>query len=71
MNMRLQKVIGRMKDRGLTQLLISDPGSVYYLTGISVDPGERFLGLIVRESGDATLIVNRLFSVHETDIQTV
>ena len=71
MNKRLEKVIERMKDRGLSQLLISDPGSIYYLTGISVDPGERFFGLIVRESGETSLIVNRLFSVPKTDIKTV
>ena len=71
MNKRLEKVIERMKDRGLSQLLISDPGSIYYLTGISVDPGERFFGLIVRESGETSLIVNRLFSVPKTDIETV
>jgi len=58
---RLQRVIANMEDMGLSQLLISDPESIYYLTGIGYDPGERLLALYINSQGDAHLFNNHMF----------
>ncbi|HOB34351.1 MAG: aminopeptidase P family protein [Firmicutes bacterium] len=58
---RLEKVIGNMERMGLDQLVVSDPSSIYYLTGIFIDPGERLFALLVKSDGSATLFNNRLF----------
>lgn len=65
MNSRMNNVCCRMEKAGLTQLLITDPWSIYYLTGKMFQPGERFLGLLLKESGDHKLFINRLFPAPE------
>lgn len=40
-NERIARVMEKMKENGLEQLLISDPKSIAFLTGIFVDPYER------------------------------
>ena len=62
---RLSKIILRLKENGVSQMLISDPASIFYLTGKMIDPGERFLALLIKENGDSTLFVNTLFTVTE------
>ena len=58
---RLEKVRRNLEALGLTQMLVSDPMSICWLTGFYVDPGERFHGLVVREGADPVLVVNDLF----------
>ena len=58
---RLQRVIANMERMGLPQLLISDPDSIYYLTGIGYDPGERLLALYLDTEGRAHLFNNHMF----------
>ena len=65
MNSRMHNVCCRMEKAGLTQLLITDPWSIYYLTGKMFQPGERFLGLLLKESGDHKLFINPLFPAPE------
>lgn len=60
---RLKKVKDRMKEAGYHSLIISDPVSVYYLTGLMVHPGERMFALLLEEER-AMLFVNRLFPVN-------
>ncbi|HOO27982.1 MAG TPA: Xaa-Pro peptidase family protein [Lachnospiraceae bacterium] len=62
---RVLKVIDKMKAMGISQLLACDPMSIYYLTGIFQDPGERFYALLVREEGMPLLFANRLFTIGE------
>jgi len=59
---RLSRVIANMKKAGLSFILVSDPNSVYYLTGRMIHPGERMLALAVFDNGDTRLFVNRLFA---------
>ena len=40
MNERIDRVLKKMEDKGLSQLLVSDPLSIRFLTGIMVNPGE-------------------------------
>lgn len=60
---RIASVLSNLDARGLSQLLVCDPRSIQYLTGAYVEPGERFLGLLLR-AGNAqpTLFLNELFT---------
>lgn len=68
---RIERVMKEMENRGLSQLIVSDPLSVYYLTGIMNHPFERFWALLLREDGNHVLFSNRLFSIPETELETV
>ena len=41
MNERMERVLQKMEKKGIDQLLVSDPLSIRFLTGIMVNPGER------------------------------
>lgn len=60
---RIKRVLGKMKDRGLEQMLISDPPSIFYLTGRWILPNERLLALYLNADGNHKLFVNKLFKV--------
>lgn len=62
---RLDNVILKLKQNGISQMLISDPASIFYLTGRMIDPGERFFALFIKENGDNKLFINSLFTVAE------
>lgn len=60
---RIEAVLGTLAARGISQLLVCDPRSIQYLTGAYVEPGERFLGLLLRAGAQRpTLFLNRLFA---------
>lgn len=63
--LRLDRILKELKDNGLTQMLISDSYTIYYLTGKYIKPGERFLGLLIKESGENVIFINELFTVNE------
>ena len=54
MNERINRVLAKMEEKGLTQLLVSDPLSIRFLTGIMVNPGERLYALLLRSNGKHT-----------------
>lgn len=63
---RADAVLRGLADLGLSQMLVCDPLSIWWLTGYHTEPFERFLGLLVTRdpaSGAArgTLFANRLF----------
>jgi len=59
---RLEKAKEKMRVAGVNTLIVSDPVSVYYLTGLNVHPGERMYALLVEEKR-TILFINRLFPV--------
>lgn len=65
-NHRIASVLDNLAAQGLSQLLVCDPRSIQYLTGAYVEPGERFLGLLLR-AGESrpTLFLNKLFTAPE------
>lgn len=71
MNEKILQVMEQMKKKGLTQLLVSDPLSIRYLTGILVHPGERLYGMILRTSGKHTLLLNYLYYVKDTGYEEI
>lgn len=48
---RADRIMAALNDMELTQMLIVDPMSIYYLTGVFVAPFERFYGLLLRADG--------------------
>ena len=50
---RIERVLAALDNLGASQMLVTDPMSVYYLTGIFVQPFERFFGLLLRGDGNA------------------
>lgn len=64
-NHRIASVLDNLAAQGLSQLLVCDPRSIQYLTGAYVEPGERFLGLLLRAGKSRpTLFLNELFTAH-------
>lgn len=69
---RVDRIMAALKEMGLHQMLIVDPMSIYYLTGVYVAPFERFYGLYLREDGHHAFFLNRLFTVpQEVGIEKV
>lgn len=62
---RTERVLEALKAEGITQMLIVDPLSIYYLTGVYVAPFERFYALYLRADGKHIYFLNRLFTVPE------
>lgn len=62
---RIDRVLQALKQEGISQMLIVDPMSIYYLTGVYVAPFERFYALYLREDGNHVYFLNRLFHVPE------
>ena len=60
---RIDRVLAEMKNKGLEQMLVADPMSILYLTGVSVGPGERLYALLLKENGEHVLFLNKLFCV--------
>ncbi|MDR0879957.1 MAG: Xaa-Pro peptidase family protein [Clostridioides sp.] len=63
-DLRLNAALEQMKNEGLTQMVVSDPISVYYLTGEMVHPGERLLALYINVNGNHKLFISELFPIH-------
>lgn len=62
---RVERVLGALKEMGVSQMLIVDPMSIYYLTGVYVEPHERFYALYLNEEGKHAFFLNNLFHVPE------
>ena len=58
---RVEKVVGNLREMGLSQMLVCDPTSIWYLTGYMTEPYERFLALLVSAEHEPVLFVNQLF----------
>ena len=66
---RILKVTQSMSARGLSQIIVTNPASVFYLTGVWCEPFERMLALLVKGDGRLTLFGNRLFALEgQTDV---
>lgn len=65
-NERIDRVLHAMKERSLKQMIVSDPQSIWYLTGVDVAPYERLFALLLRTDGGHVLFLNNLFHVEKT-----
>ena len=59
---RINSVIEAMKAQDIPQILITDSYAIDYLTGEMIQPGERFLALLLKTDGTVRLFLNRLFA---------
>lgn len=58
---RINEVIRIMRARGIGQLLVSSPMSVYYLTGRLIQCMERMMALYINAEGRTLLFLGKLF----------
>ena len=68
---RIRRVLAAMKAMGLEQMIVSDPDSIWYLTGYYVYPFERLFALYLRQDGNHILFLNKLFPVPEAPYEQV
>lgn len=64
---RFSTILTNMDKLGLSQMIITDPLSIYYLTGLDIDPMERLYALYVNSNGDKRLIINELYDAPNMD----
>lgn len=48
---RVSAVLENLAEMGLSQVLLTDPVSIFYLTGRLIQPLERFYGLYLSQTG--------------------
>lgn len=65
---RIDKVLNKMKELNQTQLIVSDPMTIFYLTGTMIEPGERLVTLILKADKNHVAVINRLFPVSEKEL---
>lgn len=58
---KLGKILEKMNEQGMPQMIISDPPAIFYLTGKWIIPGERMLALYLNVNGNHKLVINKLF----------
>lgn len=63
---RISRVTEQMKAQKLPQILVTATASVYYLTGLWVEPHERMLALLLTDDGAITLYGNVIFGIPST-----
>ena len=58
---RAKRILDELQKQGVSQMLLTDPMSIYYLTGVSMAPIERFYALLLRADGHHAYFLNHLF----------
>ena len=69
MQSRIDRVLAHMEKAGLEQMIVADPKSIWYLTGVEVEPYERLFAFLIRKDGKHTFFLNRLFNVADTGFE--
>lgn len=64
---RLARVIHNMNEEGLPQIVVSAAASIYYLTGIWLEPMERLLALYIDNTGRCLLFGNAIFGLESAE----
>ncbi|MBQ8995513.1 MAG: aminopeptidase P family protein [Oscillospiraceae bacterium] len=57
--------------RSVDAILLSNPTSIFYLSGAKIEPFERMWLLLVPAKGESVLFANKLFVFEDTGIETV
>lgn len=68
---RINRVLRAMEEQSLKQMIVSDPKSIWYLTGVDVAPYERLFVLLLRADGGHVLFLNNLFHVKQEKMTEV
>ncbi|MBF0713347.1 aminopeptidase P family protein [Gemella sp. GH3] len=62
---RVNKILTKMTEENISQAIISDPTSIFYLSGLMLHPGERLFCLLLDSTGEHKLFVNALFPIEQ------
>ena len=57
---RIDKIVKGMREQGMDQMIISDPSTLYYLTGRFAPPGGRLFALYLDTQGVCAFFMNTL-----------
>ena len=68
---RLGRVCAEIEKKGLAQMIVSDPLSIWYLTGVWIEPYERLYALYLRTDGKHKFFLNKLFVIPEIDVEKI
>lgn len=68
---RIDAVLEKMQKDNLEQMIVSEPCSIWYLTGVDVEPGERLFALYINTEGKKVLFLNDLFTVKQEGCEEV
>lgn len=60
---RIEKLKQLMSQQNVSQLIITDPSTIFYYTGEWIHPGERMLVLLVKLDAKPLMIINQLFPI--------
>ena len=71
MDSRIDRVVEKLKKDGLTQMIVSDPKAILYLTGVENYPHERLYALLIRDDGNHVFFLNNLFFIPKTSYEEV
>lgn len=63
---RIQRVAENMEKAGLAQIIVTSTASLFYLTGLWVEPHERMIALYLDISSRAVLFGNEIFGLTST-----
>ena len=63
--LRVERVRAQLHSAGCGQMLVTDPMSIFYLTGAQLRCGERLLALYISDTCDPKLFVNKLYPLAE------
>ena len=64
---KLGRILAKMEEKGIPQMIMTDPPAIFYLTGKWIYPGERLHALYINVNGKHNFIINKLFP-QETDL---
>ena len=56
-----------MEKSDINQMIVTDPFSIFYLTGYKIDPGERLFALLFKLNEKPLLFINKLFPIKEDE----
>lgn len=68
---RIEELKKRIEQNHLFQMLVTDPASIFYLTGKWIYPGERFLALLITTDNKPKMFINSLFCFEDENIDTI
>ncbi|MBR5049522.1 MAG: aminopeptidase P family N-terminal domain-containing protein, partial [Erysipelotrichaceae bacterium] len=68
---RYERVLEKMREHDLSQLIVCDPYSINYLTGCWNEPFERMWVLLLKDSGEQLLFANLLFNVSKARVPVI
>ena len=60
-NGKLSRIVAKMRERNMPQMIISDPAAIFYLTGKWIFSMERLLALYINVNGGNHMVISKLF----------